>query len=253
MPTDGPGSANPARTLGLLWGPQDRTGRSGLSIRAIVDAAVDLADTQGMDAVSMRQVAEKLGVGTMSLYTHVPGKTELTELMSDRALADLYRDVDEPRSQGDWRSGMTFVAHRNWDLYLRHPWLLELLGFRPVVGPHLSDKYEAELRPLDGIGLSDVEMDSALTLVLTHVEGAARAHQAQIGARQESGRTDAQWWVQVGPILEKVMDTDRFPVSGRVGSAAGQAHQAPGDPRHMLDFGLARILDGVHGLIGNRG
>lgn len=243
---------NPVRTLSLLWGPQDRPSRSGLSVRTIVLAAVELADADGIDAVSMRQIAEKLGVGAMSLYTHVPSKTELTDLMSDTALRDLYQDLDEPRREGDWRAGLTFVAHRNWDLFLRHPWLLDIAGFRPVVGPHLSDKYEAELRPLEGIGLEDVEMDSVLTLVLTHVEGAARSHLAQLNAQRASGQTDAQWWMQVGPILEKVMDSQRFPVSGRVGSAAGQAHQAPGDPRHILDFGLERILDGVAALIRDR-
>ena len=60
-------AADPGRTLALLWGAQDRPGRSGLTVRAIVDAAVQLADASGIAAVSMRAVADRLGAGTMSL------------------------------------------------------------------------------------------------------------------------------------------------------------------------------------------
>jgi AcrR family transcriptional regulator len=164
------GAGDPARSLALLWGSHSKPGRSGLTVQAIVAAAIDLADEAGLNALSMRQVAERLGVGTMSLYTHIPGKAELSELMIDTAYGELYADVDEPaRQPGGWRGGLSFIAARNWDLFQRHPWLLQMTGGRPVLGPNASLKYEAELRPLDGIGLSDLEMDAVLTLVLTHV------------------------------------------------------------------------------------
>ncbi|MET0865814.1 MAG: helix-turn-helix domain-containing protein, partial [Nakamurella sp.] len=83
---------DPARSLALLWGAQDRPGRSGLTVRAIVGAAVELADAGGIDAVSMRSIADNLGVGTMSLYTHVPGKPALIELMIDTVSGQVYAD-----------------------------------------------------------------------------------------------------------------------------------------------------------------
>ncbi|HEY9412651.1 MAG TPA: TetR/AcrR family transcriptional regulator [Jiangellaceae bacterium] len=245
--------ADPGRTLALLWGPHGQPGRSGLSVRSIVAAAIELADTDGLDAVSMRHVAERLGVGTMSLYTHVPGKTELVDLMLDTVHGRLYADVSTPSEQpGGWRGALEFIAARNWALYGEHPWLLDVLGTRSGLGPNVALKYEAELRPLDGIGLSDLEMDSVLTLVLTHVAGTARMRADMDRTRDVTGQTDVEWWVETAPILERVMDASRFPVSGRVGTAVGEQFQASADPGHALTFGLARILDGVAELIASR-
>lgn len=241
-----------ARTLGLLWGSHTRAGRSGLTIRAIVDAAVRIADAEGLAAAAMRRLAEQLGVGTMSIYTHVPGKAELTELMVDSALGELYADVDEPRRQGDWRAGASLVAERNYQLHQRHPWLLQATAGQVPLGPHAILKYEAELRPLEGIGLDDVEMDSVLTLVLTHVEGVARLRAEAAGAQQRSGQSEQEWWLDTAPVLDRLLDEREFPLASRVGRAAGEHHQAATDPAHAFSFGLARILDGVAQLVDAR-
>lgn len=246
-------TSDPARGLALLWGSHTNPGRSGLTVAAIVEAAIAIADAEGLAAVSMRQIAERLGVGAMSLYTHVPGKADLTHLMVDAAYGELYTGVDEPaRQPGGWRAGLQFIAARNWDLFQRHPWLLDTSGARPVLGPHASLKYEAELRPLDGIGLTDLEMDSVLTLVLTHVEATARAQAGMARAQQETGMSDAEWWVAVSPVLATVMAGSRFPVASRVGQAAGVAHQASANPEHAFTFGLDLILAGVAALLAGR-
>ncbi|WP_437669758.1 TetR/AcrR family transcriptional regulator [Sorangium sp. So ce131] len=245
--------ADPARSLALLWGSHGKPGRSGLTVRAIVSTAIELADAGGLEAVSMRHLADLLEVGTMSLYTHVPGKAELTDLMVDTVYGSLYDDVDAPsRQPGGWRGALRYIATRNWELYQRHPWLLEIVAARPVLGPNATLKYEAELRPLDDLGLTDVEMDSVLTLLLTHVEGAARAQASARRTRQESGMTDVEWWVATAPLLDKVVDARRFPVATRVGQSAGQAHQGASSPEHAFGFGLDRILDGVGLLISER-
>lgn len=244
---------DPARTLALLWGAHPRTGRSGLNVQKIVDVATPLADEHGLDAVTMRRVAEHLKVGTMSLYTHIPGRPELLELMIDRVHGELYASPDEPAHQsGGWRQALKFIAERNWSLLTRHPWLLDVAGVRPVLGPNTTLKYEAELRPLDGIGLSDVEMDAVLNLLLTHVESSARVaiHQARI--QQDSGMSDSEWWSVNAPLLERLMDQRRFPVASRVGQAAGEAHGSAFSAQHTLQFGLERILDGVEALLHSR-
>jgi AcrR family transcriptional regulator len=245
-------ASDPARSLALLWGSHSRPGRSGLTLRAIVTAAIQLADTQGLDAVSMRHVADALEVGTMSLYTHVPGKAELVDLMVDTVYGQLYEDVDAPARQPDWREGLRFIAQRNWELYQKHPWLLQLVAQRPVLGPNGTLKYEAELRPLDGLGLTEVEMDSVLTLLLTHVEGTARAEFNARRAQQESGLTDYEWWAAAEPVLAQVLDPKRFPVASRVGETSSRAYRGLSDPAHALQFGLERILDGVALLVGQR-
>jgi AcrR family transcriptional regulator len=243
-------AANPAQRLALLWGAQTIAGRSGLTLKAIVTAALEIADTEGLDALSMRNVAELLGVGAMSLYTHVPGKSELIDLMIDTAYGELYESVELPSQQpGDWRDALRFIAQQNWDLYRRHPWMLQIMTGRPVLGPHTSLKYEAELRPLDNLGLSDVEMDAALTLVLTHVEGCARAQATLERTQRDTGMTDAEWWVAHAPMMDKIIDPARFPVATRVGTSAGQAHQGASNPEFALAFGLERILAGIAELI----
>lgn len=258
MPSNGKGedvqvatnpSADPTRSLPLLWGPPPRPGRSGLTLAAIVAAATKLADEQGLAAVSMRQLAATLGVGTMSLYGYVPGREELVELMADGAWRGLYADLDEPSAQGSWRQGLRFVAERNWAVLTAHPWMTELSATRPVLGPHLSDKYEAELRVLDGIGLSDLEMDSVLALVTAHTESTARILNAQRSTVSQTGESDLQWWETMAPVLQRLMPAGRYPVADRVGRAAGEFHQAAAGAQHALHFGLDRIIDGVQALI----
>jgi hypothetical protein len=95
-------------------------------------------------------------------------------------------------------------------------------------------------------------MDSVLALILTHVEGTARLRANLAQTQQDTGMTDAEWWVSNAPLLDKVMDAARFPVASRVGQSAGEQYQAASDPAHALTFGLARILDGVADLIANR-
>lgn len=179
----------------------------------------------------------------MSLYAHVPGKDDLVALMTDAVYAELYDDdVNAAASQGDWRVGMTYVAQRNWELYGRHPWLLDLRPTTPMLGPNISRKYETELRPLDGIGLSDLAIDSALSLILSHVEATARAGRHQ----DDSGMTDAEWWSIAAPVLEQVMSDTDLQVSARVGAAVGAEYDATSaSPDHALMTGLTTILDGI--------
>lgn len=243
---------DPTRSLNLLWGSHTKPGRSGLTVQRIVDTAIILCDSEGLEALSMRRVAEKLSVGTMSLYTYIPGKDELTDLMFDILMGQVYADVDEPGRKGGWREAMQFVTERNWKLYTAHPWLPEMVKPRPVLGPHVSLKYEAELRPLNGIGLTDVEMDTLLTAIMTHVHGAARTYSQLKREQQDSAQTDQEWWLDRAPVLEALMDERRFPIASRVGRAVGEALQASTDPELSMNFGLEMLLDGVGQLLASR-
>ncbi|WP_246258555.1 TetR/AcrR family transcriptional regulator [Amycolatopsis anabasis] len=239
-----------ARSIHLLWGHHPSPGRSGLTVSAIVRTGIEIADTDGLDAVSMRNVADRLGVGAMSLYGHVPGKDDLTALMIDSVYGELYdNDVEAATRAGGWREAMKFIAEQNWALYERHPWLFDIRSSWRPIGPNIGRKYETELRPLDGIGLSDVEMDAALTLVLGHVESTARTHRSASRTAAESGMSDAEWWGAVLPALEQVMVDDTLVLSARVGYAVGSQFNAAQDPEHALAFGLDTILDGIQARI----
>jgi AcrR family transcriptional regulator len=246
------GGGDPARSIELLWRTRERPTRGRrptLSVDAIVTAAIELADSSGLGALSMRALAERLGVGTMSLYTHVPGKAELIDLMLDTVLAETARPEDVP---GGWRARLELVARENAALFHRHPWVLEVVTFRPPMGPGLIAKYDYELRALEGIGLTDVEMDSVLTLLLEFARGAARAALESTLVEQRTGLTDEQWWMAQAPLLEQVIEPGAFPVAGRVGTEAAKAYDGLWDPEHAFEFGLERVLDGIEVLVRSR-
>jgi len=250
--TDSSGSADPARTIALLWGTRQlpqRGPRHALTTEQIVAAAIGIADTdQDLSSLSMRRVAESLDVGTMSLYTYVASRAELVEAMLDSVYGEAVTQLEKIRTS-DWRKGLRRVAAANWAMYLRHPWTLQVFTGRPPLGPNAIAKYDLELRVVDGIGLTDVEMDAAITLVHTHVEGVARRKVEAERAERRSGITDVQWWQAAGPALAEVFDPARFPVADRVGAAAGQAHQAAYNVEHEYVFGLDRLIEGVGAMI----
>ncbi len=248
------GRGDPARSMALLWRDgsapaRSRGPRPGLSVDRIVTAAIELADAEGLAALSMRRVAERLGVGTMSLYTYVPSKAELVDVMFDTACGEAAHI--EPA--GRWRARLAAVARASWELYRRHPWMLQVVAMsRPPLGPNSIAGYDRDLRAVDGIGLSDLEMDSVVNLVAVFVQGAARTAVEAASSAADTGQTDEEWWSTYGPLLEKVFDARRYPVAARVGAAAGETHQSAYDPEHGFRFGLARLLDGIEALVSSR-
>jgi AcrR family transcriptional regulator len=254
MPAERTGTGDPARTLALLWrdpGVIPRHGpRQGLSIDAVVAAATELADAGGLEALTMRGVAHALGVAPMTLYTYVPGKAELLDLMLDAAYAAMPRTDTSDRP---WRQRLTAIAGENLALFAAHPWAAEVSTIRPPLGPGMLAKYEHELSALEGLGLDDVEMDASLTHLLSFVQACARATaEARAGTRDGAMR-DAQWWTRNAPLLAARVDEHTYPIAARVGSAAGAAHGAAFSPEHAYRFGLERLLDGLAALIERRG
>jgi AcrR family transcriptional regulator len=252
MATEFTGTGDPARSMALLWrAPADgapRPGpRSGLDVDRIVSAAVELADAEGLTAVSMRRLAADLGTAAMTLYGHVPGKGELVDLMLDAVLGELYPD-EQVVTGGTWRSRLTTVAQANWDLFLRHPWAAHLATGRPPLGPGLMRKYELELRAVDGLGLPEVQMDLLVTLVNGFVRGTVSGVQEKADAERVTGVSEDQWWAATEPYVAQVFDAERYPTAARVGPIAGEELGAY-DPHRSFEFGLDRLLDGIGVLV----
>jgi AcrR family transcriptional regulator len=246
------GAGDPARTIALLWRhalPQPagaRGPRPGLSVDAIVESGVALADEGGLEAVTMRKVASAVGTAPMTLYTYVPGRAELVDLMLDHVYADMRRTGTAGQP---WRERVRAVAAENRALFERHPWAASVSTTRPTLGPGATAKYDHELAALDGLGLDDVTLDAALAWVLAFVQGWARTAADFTTAQHESAMDERQWWAAAGPVLARVMDPAAFPLAARVGSAAGEAQGAAWDPARAFDFGLERVLDGLAALI----
>jgi AcrR family transcriptional regulator len=250
IPSARTGAGDPARTLRLLWrdpaviprhGP-----RQGLTVDQVVAAATARADADGLDAVTMRRVAADLGVVPMTLYTYVPGKAELLDLMLDACYQEMPR-ADRPGQP--WRRRVSAVAAENRALFEAHPWAAAITTARPPLGPGLMAKYEHELSAFDGLGLSDLQMDDALTCLLAFVQAWARAAADATMMRRHSAMDDEQWWAASEPLLRRALDPAAYPLAVRVGTAAGTAHRAAYSPQHAYGFGLQTILDGFAMLI----
>lgn len=246
------GTADPVRVIPLLWGHGRAPGRSRLSLDVVVEAGIAIADEVGLEQVSMRKIADRLEVGAMSLYAHVPGKAELIELMVDSVLGQVQYEPDR-HDPARWRAEMEEIAEKNWELLTRHSWLLDIDTTRPPLGPGTIGKYDAELHALIGTGLDDVEIDQVLGLVLEHVRSSARQFRAaEALATKAAEGSDRDWWDRAGPLLAGVMDAQSYPHASRIGASAGQEYDAPSDPRRAYAFGLHALLTGVEALIAHR-
>jgi AcrR family transcriptional regulator len=249
-------TADPDPVLPLLWRhtappelrpvPARRGPRQRLDVDEVVDAAIGLADELGLAAVSMRSLAQRLGLGTMSLYGYVPGRPELVVLMVDQVLGR----TALPALPDDLRGRLETVArvqHADWRA---HPWLLDVTGVRAWLGPHAAERYEWQLSAVEGIGLDDVEMDQAVALLVGLAADVVRSEQQVRRAERESGVTELVWWRANSETLGRLMAERSYPLAGRVGTAAGEAYQASTDPGRELEFGLARIVDGIVAHVG---
>ncbi|GGE76427.1 TetR/AcrR family transcriptional regulator [Nesterenkonia cremea] len=229
------------QSLKLLWEgtPEPKKGpKPTLTLEQIVQTGVELADQEGLEALSMRKLAQKLGVGAMSLYRYVPSKTELLNLMLDAVSGpDLERESSF--SQG-WRTGLEAVGHGGRDQYLSHPWLLQVNWTRPVLGPNSVADMELILSGLQDLPLSDREKMNVVVSLDSYVTGAVRQEILSQRAAAESGMTDEEFWSSQAPILQEIFDTGRFPVM-----AGLDDDTFTGTWEENFQFGLALFLDGV--------
>lgn len=266
--TEYAGKGDARRSMALLWGrcePPTRGPKQGLSVERIARAAIELADEEGLDAVSMRKVGERLGTSAMALYTYVPAKTELIDVMLDTALGELPKAYD--RTAG-WRSAAEVWARETWAFYQRHPWYLQVSVARPLLGPNELAGYEAQLTIFDGLGLTGLEIGWVVGSMASLVGGAASALAHARAAEQATGKTDDEWWYERSALLTEMTDdldwSERYPTTSRLQeqeAAFEQPHRDPADSttymeRDAMDnfeFGLARLLDGIEAFVGQRG
>ncbi|MFD0690129.1 TetR/AcrR family transcriptional regulator [Actinomadura fibrosa] len=267
------GQGDARRSMDLLWGAE--TGRRpsgpgpkpGLSVDVIVATAIAVADAEGMAALSMRAVGERLGRTAMALYTYVPGKNELVDLMYDRALAEL--PASYPTELG-WRAAVTSWAEDSWAFYLRHPWMLQVSQARPVLGPNEYGVLETLLGVLSATGLPAPAVRRAVSTLSSVVRGAAQTVAESREAVRATGLTEDQWWFsRTQVLLELAPDfAERYPKVAWLDTEGASTQtfdeatdtQADGAPaedvpyleraaREAFEGGLAIVLDGIDAAI----
>jgi AcrR family transcriptional regulator len=243
------GAGDLRRSLELLWRgsePGRRGPKQRLSTDEVVEAAIALADAHGIEALSMRKVAEAVGVSPMSLYTYVPAKAELLDLMFDRVLGE----TDDPDEElPGWRAKLAFVARQRWALTERHPWLLDLALHRPPLGPNVMRKAESAMRTFEGMGLAPEEMGLAAEALQNYVTGALHAAREAREAERRTGMTDAEWFSAITEILQGRFEGGGFPAMKRLREARGEDRTPMADSLARFEFGLERMLDGLEAFI----
>lgn len=248
MATEFTGGGDPRRSLELLWGaaePGRRGPKPKHSVDEVVQTAIALADAEGLAALSMRRVAEAMGLSAMSLYTYVPSKAELIDLMLDR----VWGEIEDPPADQGWRAALCFLARQRWAIGQRHAWMLHVATHRPPLGPNVLARLDAGLRAIDGHGLTEIEMDLILAVISDYVRGAVRAAVEAREVEQQTGITDEQWWSINQQLLQGRAAPERFPTLARVGHALKAAYEDGMDAEQNFEFGLQRVLDGVDAFI----
>lgn len=244
------GSGLPA-SVQAAWGLQARPAKGpkpALSLDRIVAAAVRIADTDGLAAVSMSKVAAEVGATAMALYRYVGSKDELLTLMVDTGLGP---PPEVPQPGQSWRAGLAAWAWAVSDSYRRHPWALRV----PLSGiPALPNQFawmDRGLHCLSNSGLGAQEQLSAI-LLISNLVRVYRSIEIDIDiAFETSGSTPDEVMASYGRNFAKLVTPERFPFLSKA-IATGVLDKA--DPMDdELSFGLERVLDGIETLISRAG
>ncbi|GAB2745286.1 TetR/AcrR family transcriptional regulator C-terminal domain-containing protein [Amycolatopsis magusensis] len=203
----------------------------------LVRTAIRIADTEGLDAVSMRRLGTELGVGPMSLYRQVAGKDELVAQMADAVFGE--PELPDPGPDG-WRAKLELVSRLLWQLTQRHHWLPRVISFtRPLLLPNAMAYTEWTLRALDGLGLSAATRAREAIILPALVITTAMSRAAEIEAEQDTGETFDLWWLARENRTSELMHSGAFPLLATI------PHDVVADLDGLFEHALTRHLDGL--------
>nr|BFE30981.1 TetR/AcrR family transcriptional regulator C-terminal domain-containing protein [Actinomadura rugatobispora] len=197
--------------------------RRKLSREALVATAIEIADAEGLEAVSIRRIAGELNVRAMSLYTHIERKEDLLDLMFDEVAGELV--IEDPLPD-DWREAISAIARRERDTLLRHPWMVDLAARRPQVGPNALKHGEQSLAALSRL---DVGMKDASKIVMA-VDHYMTGYFVRARMLRERGGEQ--------PYMRDMLATGRFPHLER-------AFKEGAEDQEPFEQGLTWLLDGI--------
>ncbi|WP_223626883.1 TetR/AcrR family transcriptional regulator [Microbacterium sp. EST19A] len=236
------------RGIALAWGvaadPQ-RGPKREMSVEKIVDAAVELADAEGIGAVSMAAVAAKLGFTPMSLYRYVSAKDDLLLLMQEQATGlppDSHREID------GWREQLLALYEEQVLLYLRHPWMLSLPINGSPITPNSSAWLDASLASLESTPLTADERMAVALAVTGDARWCGIVQAGYTAQSRSSGLTPDEVAVREATLYDRVISADEFPALRR--AIEEDVFLSPADP---FRFGVERVLDGVAAYIASLG
>ena len=224
-----------------LWAPPTpsrRGPRPTLSVDRIVEAAIELADAEGLAAVSMARLGKALGVTPMALYRHVSGKDELLARISDTIAVD---PPTIPDGIG-WRAGLELWMRAQIDMVVQRPWFLDLPLTTVLPGPRRLRWIDQAFRLLEGLPLAGGEKLTLIGAMAQHVLGEARV-QAETLAADENPYDDLE------ATLQRWADPAHYP---HLFAAMATAEEPSAPEQDDVGFGLQILLDGVEAYIARK-
>jgi len=239
----------------LSWGftKQPQRGPKGeLSIKKIVDAAIAIADMDGLAAVSMNRVAGSLGFTPMSLYRYISSKDDLLFLMQDAVCAV---KLPEHSADWDWREDMRNYVKACIQVFCEHPWFGDIPIAGVPIAPNNLQVIDWILRSLRNLPLNDYEKMSIILLLSSYARSSGMIKRDMIRAIQAGGSADAFSGLDYTAALKHLVKPERYPdlypvVASGAYTGENEAENTVGDD---FDFGLERILDGIeHYLSGKK-
>lgn len=203
---DDSGAAAPARALTSVWTRPQRRQKEQLTRERIVAEAIALLDEDGVEALSMRSLGQRLGAGATSLYRHVANKDELIELVVDEVYGEL--EVPEVTDPASWRLALHVTAHSLRQTGLRHMWLMQVLGQVGLnyLGPNVVDVTTRGLAIMTAAGFDMPEATKAMSSVSSYVIGITSAEAGWLTALRRQGLDEREWYRTVGPQMVDSVD-----------------------------------------------
>jgi AcrR family transcriptional regulator len=236
------GDAPPGEVEPMVWFRKEPASRRPAHTRAdIARAAMEIADSEGFEAVSMRRVAQRLGAGTMTLYHYVRNKDELVTLMIDAVMGEVV--VPEDELSDHWRTALTQIAERSRQAFSTHHWIFDRFSDgRP--GPNGMRHFEQSLQAVAGLGLDKEQTFELIGQIDDYVFGYSLR---EIQEREEHERG---WPPEVMDFFERELATGNYPtVRHFFGDVPFEdsfdAVVEFMSQEHRFDRGLARLLDGI--------
>jgi AcrR family transcriptional regulator len=217
-------------------GARRRGPRPRHTTREVALAAAAIADADGIDKVTFRAVAARLGVGVMSLYNYVPDKQALVYAMIEEVSAEL----NLPEPTGDWRADMHVMAREQRELMFRHPWLITEASHLQPLGPALLAHIEWALGALEPTGLSAQERLITIATLNWFIGGMVRG---ELATRTAPSPDSEEAAAQAARMTE-LLATGRYP---RFAAAVTETGPPDPDVRPHFERLLDRILDGLIG------
>jgi DNA-binding transcriptional regulator YhcF (GntR family) len=224
--------------------PQRRPARpesdQELTRERVICTAIEIADREGLAALSIRSVAARLGAATMSLYRFMDSKESLILLMTDAAFGEL---APPPKGATSWREQLALSARTLWQLYTRHPWLANINPLtRPLLLPNLMAHAEAVFDALGACRLDPVTIMHLHVLLYSYVHGVAIHIERRTHAEAVTGLSDEAWMDTQASALSSLVASGRYPAFAALVGHLDPAYELRLDD--LFEFGLKTLLDG---------